>query len=59
MSLHGTLHSLGFSEDEAEEILVRERQRIDLVQEEIQHQIWTGEREVTDGDSVQTMRDMQ
>lgn len=57
MSLHTLLH--GFSEVEAEEILGRERQRIDLVQEEIQRQIWTGEREVTNGDSVQTMRDFQ
>lgn len=37
-----------YSDDELAAELLRRR----LVQEEIQRQIWTGEREVTDGDSI-------
>lgn len=53
MNLHG------FSDDEAEEILSRERQRREITQEQIDWEIYTGERDATDADGVQTMRDFQ
>lgn len=53
MNLHN------FSEEEAEEILARERQRRELANERREHEYYTGEREPNDADGVITMRDLQ
>lgn len=49
----------GFDIKEAEEILQRERERADLVQQELQRRIYRGEVEATDAEGVVTMRDLQ
>lgn len=53
------INTFGFDDEQAEEILRRERERIDFVQAELNRQYWTGERDPNDADGVQTMRDFQ